>query len=305
MTDMTTDQRRPEEIERDIRDTQAEMSRTVEQIESGLNPRNLFDSLLDKSGANGVDSEYLIDVARRNPIALGMIAIGGLWLVSGVDARPGALTFSPGRSRGTSDGHDVVDSDWSSEHSRYVEHMSRCERLPGEDAQSYRRRRDDTRASYFMLEQGHDEDESAFRRRLDAATDKLRQRREKMSERAQAFAQQSRERSRQAMDGAMGFYDDNPLVSGLAAAFIGALAGAALPATRTEEAYVGSLGEQALGAAKGKAREAGNAVRQQKDKAVGRIDESIAGAAHHGQGPGGHQEGEGGSERPARFGEEA
>lgn len=297
----TTDQRRPDEIERDIRDTQAEMSRTVEQIESELSPRNLFDSLMDKAGQNGMDSSYLVDVARRNPLALGMMAVGGLWLVSDADARPGAFK----RRRGSADGmDDGTAGDWQSEHSRYVEHMGRCERLPGEDDQTYRRRRIDARANYFMMEQGHDEDESAFHKRLDAATEGLRKRREKMGERAHAFADQSRERGRQAMDGAAGFYDDNPLVSGLAAAFLGALAGAAMPASRTEEAYVGGLGEQALGAAKAKARQAGDAARQQKDKAVGRIDESIAGTAHHGQTPGDHQEGEGGSDRPPRFGEE-
>jgi ElaB/YqjD/DUF883 family membrane-anchored ribosome-binding protein len=256
---------------------------------------------MDKAGQNGMDSSYLVDVARRNPLALGMIAVGGLWLVSDADARPGALKFRRGGADGTGDG---LAGDWQSEHSRYVEHMNRCERTPGEDEHAYRRRRADARANYFMLEQRHDEDESAFHKRLDAATEGLRKRREKIGERAHTFADQSRQRGRQVMDGASGFYDDNPLVSGLAAAFLGALAGAAMPATRTEEAYVGSLGEQALGAAKSKARQAGDAARQQKDKAVERIDESIAGTAHHGRTPGDHQEGEGGSDRQPRFGEE-
>lgn len=275
MSNTTTDQRTPEEIERDIRETQAQMSRTVQQIEGELTPRNILDALLDKAGQNGVDSNYLIDTARRNPLALGMIAIGGLWLVSDADARPSAMKLPFGRANGKADDIDTTYDDWHPEHRSYVEHMSRCERLPGEDEQTYRRRRDDMRGSYFMIEQRHDEDESAFRQRLDAATEKMRQKRERMGERAQAFAGQSRQRARQAMEGAGGLYNDNPLVGGLAAAFVGALAGAALPATRTEEAYVGGLGEQALDAAGAKARQAGDAARRQKDNLLDRVDEKL------------------------------
>lgn len=274
----TADQRSPEEIERDIRATQAEMSRTVQQIGGELSPRNIIDALLDKAGQNGVDSQFLIDSARRNPLALGMIAIGGLWLVSDADARPSALGLSMGRSNGK-DSHSSKDG-WHPEHRSYVEHMSRCERQPGEDYQSYRRRRDHSRASYFMMEQGHEEDEGTFRKRLDEATEAMRQRRERMSERTHAFAEQSRERSRQMMDSTKGFYSDNPLLGGLAAAFVGAVAGSAIPATRIEEDYAGALGEQALDAAGAKARQAGDEIRHRKDQFLDRADEKLA----HGSG---------------------
>lgn len=294
----TQDQRSPEEIEREIRATQAEMSRTARQIEGELTPRNIMDALLDKAGDNGVDGRYLIDAARRNPLALGMIAIGGLWLVSDADARPSAMGLPMRRSNGSGNGKgsDAHGDHWHPEHRSYVEHMARCEPQPGEDEQSYRRRRDHSRASYFMLEQGHDEDESAFRRRLDEATEGLRQRRERMSEGARTFAGQSRDRTRQAMDDARGFYFDNPLLGGLAAAFVGAVAGSALPATRTEEDYVGGLGEQALDAAGSRARQAGEEVRHRKDDMLDEVDNRLGV---------GEADGEGGSDRPPRFGEQA
>ncbi len=284
MTDTTTDQRSPEEIERDIRDTQAEMSRTVQQIEGELTPRNIIDAMLDKAGQKGVDSDYLMDAARRNPLALGMIAIGGLWLVSDADARPSAMGLkmprSSGKSGDSSDtGNTVSYAGWQPEHRSYVEHMSRCERQPDEDDQTYRRRRDHTRASYFMLEQGHDEDEGSFRKRLDDATERMRQSREKMGNRAQALSGATRDRSRQAMDDARGFYFDNPLISGLAAAFVGAVAGSALPASRTEEEYVGRFGEQALNAAGAKARQAGDKARHKKDDMLDRMDDRMGGGS--------------------------
>jgi ElaB/YqjD/DUF883 family membrane-anchored ribosome-binding protein len=274
MTD-TTDQRSPEEIERDIRSTQAEMNQTVRQIENELTPRNIIDALLDKAGQSGVDSNYLIDTARRNPLALGMIAIGGLWLVSDADARPSALKMSSGRSK-THSSESSANDDWHPDHRSYVEHMSRCERQPGEDDISYRRRRDDIRASYFMLEQGHDEDEGAFRQRLDAATEKMRRSRERMGERAQAFAGQTRQRSQRAVEDARGFYTDNPLLGGIAAAFVGAVLGSVLPATHVEEDTLGGLGEQALGAASAKARQAGQQARESKDTMLDRVDEKLA-----------------------------
>lgn len=272
----TTDQRSPEEIERDIRATQAEMNRTARQLEGELSPRNIIDSLLDKAGQNGVDSRYLADVARRNPIALGMIAIGGLWLVSDADARLSAMKLAIGSSKGKAGGSTDGAEGWHPEHRSYVEHMARCERQPDEDEIAYRRRRDHSRASYFMLEQGHDEDESAFRQRLDAATEKLRRQREQWGESARAVVDSSRSRARDVMEDARGFYADNPLLSGLAAAFVGAVAGSALPATRTEEAYVGGWGERALDAAGARARAAGEQVRQRKDEMVERAEGRLA-----------------------------
>ena len=288
------------------------MSRTARQIEGELSPRNIIDALLDKAGQNDVDSGYLLDVARRNPLALGMIAVGGLWLVSDADARLPSMKMP---SMGRSNRHDGGADGWHPEHRSYVEHMARCERQPGEDDATYRRRRDLSRASYFMIEQGHDEDESSFRQRLDAATEGLRQRRDRMGERARDMLGNSRDRTRHAMEDARGFYFDNPMLSGLAAAFVGAVAGSALPATRTEEEYVGGFGEQALDAAKAKARQAGEGIRQRKDDLVDRAEDRLATGSQDSrqdqqdqqdrQIPQDWQDGEGGSDRPPRFGEDS
>ncbi len=304
----STDQRTPEEIERDIRQTQAEMSQTARQIEGELTPRAIIDGLLDKAGQKGVDSDYLIDAARRNPLALGMIAVGGLWLVSDADARPSAMKLPLGRSKS----HGASDEGWHPEHRSYVDRMARCERQSGEDEAAYRRRRDHARASYFMIEQGHDEDEGTFRQRLDAATEAMRQRRERMGESARTMLGNSRDRTRHAMEDARGFYFDNPMLSGLAAAFVGAVAGSALPATRTEEDYIGGFGEQALDAAGQKARQAGENVRHRKDDMIDQVEGRLAGEQQQNQQGGqmsqqdqGAQDmaegGDSGSERPPRF----
>jgi hypothetical protein len=276
------DTRNPDEIERDIRATQREMSDTVNQIEEQFTPRNLFNSLLNKADENGIDARTVLDTARRNPLALGMIAIGALWLVSDSDARPSALKPNfGGRSRSRADYEP--DDDF---HRGYVDHMSTVELQANEDWEAWRRRRDHARASYLLVEPRHDEDESSFRRRLDEATESMRQRRDQAAERTREFARHAYEGAgnlrqgaydggRRAATRARSFYHDNPLLGGLAAAFVGASAGSAIPVTRMEEEQLGKIGSQAIGRAKDTAREAGELAREKKDQLVEKADHQV------------------------------
>lgn len=217
MTDNMTN-RSPNEIESDIRATQDDMSRTVEQLGAELTGHNLFKSLLDKAGQTGIDARYLIDAAQRNPLALGMIAAGGLWLVSAADAKPSAWKTS----------RDTAASKDSKNH--------------GNGA---------------LMSEGID--------RANGTTSDL--------------TQQVRNRAQQAVSGATGLYFDNPIMSGLTAAFVGAIAGSAIPATRTEEDYVGAIGEKAIGTAQTKMNQASGQARKVADNLLNKVDEKINGAS--------------------------
>src|SRR5512132_1242552 len=119
MTDSPTNDD-PATIERDIRRTQNEMSQTVDKLGDQLTMKSLFNALLDKADENGVDAHYLVDGARRNPIALGLIAAGAIWLVS--DKNSKFPSMSSGKSSG--DRADESGSDTSDIHHRdYVSHM--------------------------------------------------------------------------------------------------------------------------------------------------------------------------------------
>src|SRR5215213_848962 len=148
MNDDTTHED-PAAIERDIRRTQDDMSRTVDRLGDQLTMKNLFNALLDKADENGVDAHYLVDGARRNPIALGLIAAGAIWLVSDKDSKFPSL---PRKSRGQRDRDD-----YDVHHRDYVSHMSAIERGEGEDPLVYQRRRDLARANFLMCERRHDE----------------------------------------------------------------------------------------------------------------------------------------------------
>lgn len=258
-----TDNRSPDEIESEIRRTQHRMSDTVDRLGDQLTPRNLLNGLLDKADENGIDARYLIDGARRNPLALGMIAIGGIWLVSDSDARPGSL--KPG-------GHGASGSDqgWDDDHhQRYVAHMSSIEPRVEEDREAYRYRRDCARANFLLIEQGHEEDERSFRQRLDEATDRMRERRGSMAEKMHSAGDSTRRGASQLAGKAKSTYQQNPLLGGLAAAFVGAIAGSAVPVSRTEEEKIGEMSSHALDKAK-------DTARHKKDELVDKADRKMS-----------------------------
>src|SRR3954452_8604240 len=119
----------PAAIEQDIRRTQNEMSRTVDKLGDQLTMKSLFNAMLDKADENGVDAHYLIEGARRNPIALGMIAAGAIWLVSDKNSKFPSL--SSRKSEGSS-GSDEFDRAGRDIHHDYVSHMGSLEMREGE-----------------------------------------------------------------------------------------------------------------------------------------------------------------------------
>jgi len=266
------DTREPAEIEREIRETQMEMSRTVDTLGEQFTARSLFDALLDKADENNIDARYILDGARRNPVALGLIAAGGIWLLSENDAKLPKMSSSDDNSSGGSTSRYPGRTSSYTHHDGYIAHMSSVEPRADEDDLAYRRRRDHARASYMMIERGHDEDEGAFRKRLDSATDRMREQREKLAGQASAASSKTREMGSQAASKVGGAYRSNPLLGGLAAALVGAVAGSALPATRTEEEQFGALGAKALDQAKNQARQVGEQAREKKDQLVDKAE---------------------------------
>ena len=260
----------PAAIERDIRRTQEDMSRTVDQIGNQLTPKKLFNALLDKADENGVDANYLIDGARRNPMALGLIAAGAIWLVSDKDAK---FPSMPSRkSKGS--GRDFEDEgfDYDVHHRDYVSHMSSIEMRENEDPQAYQRRRDQHRATFLMCERNHNEDDRSFRQRLDEMTESFRQKRRAWSDSASQTGsnatQKAQQAARQASDRAQDMFANNPLVSGILAAAVGAALGSTIPVSRTEQEKLGAIG--------GKARDMANQEKEAlKSQALEKKDELL------------------------------
>ena len=267
--------RDPDAIERDIRRTQDDMSRTVDKLGDQLTARNLFNALLDQVDQNGIDARYLIDGARRNPIALGLIAAGAIWLVSDEESKFPSFGSKPKmRERPASDRHsgDV-------HHRDYVTHMSSIEVREGEDAEAYQRRRDLHRATFLMCERKPNEDDSSFRQRLDEMTDGFRQKRDawmdSASETGSAAVGKAQQLASQASTRALDMYGSNPLIGGLLAAAVGAALGSIIPVSRTEEEALGDIGAKALDVASDQKERLASKAMEKKDELVDQIDHSL------------------------------
>ncbi|MEO5774568.1 MAG: DUF3618 domain-containing protein [Sphingomicrobium sp.] len=275
----------PEAIERDIRRTQEDMSRTVDKIGNQLSAKNMFNALLDKADENGVDAHYLLDGARRNPMALGLIAAGAIWLVSDKDSKfPSMPQRSKKPQTGTRDEFDLHGSDVH--HRDYVTHMSGIEMRDGEDQDAYLRRRDLHRANFLMCEREPNEDDHNFRQRLNQLTDKFREKRSAWSDsvsstgtaarqRTSQLASSARDGARQASDKAQDMYSSNPLVGGILAAAVGAALGSAIPVGRQEQEKFGALGRQARDMASEQKDQLTEQAMEKKDQLLDKIDQKL------------------------------
>ena len=238
------------------------MSRTVDRIGDQLTPRNLMNALLDKAESNDIDARYLLDGARRKPLALAMIAGGAIWLVSDSDAK--LPKFKSGSS---------TPQDTDPHHRDYVTHMERIEWRADEDEAAYQRRRDIARANYFMLERGHEEDDHSFRQRLDQAAERFREKRRGWADSTRQAGGSVRDSGQAAVTRAQDAYASNPLIGGLVAAAVGAIFGTALPLTRTEEEKLSSVGETAREAISEQKDKLVDTAREKKDELVARVEE--------------------------------
>ena len=265
MTETTTED--PARIEQDIRQTQDQMSRTVDKLGDQFTLKNIFNALLEKADENNVDARYLVDGARRNPVALGLMAAGAIWLVSDKDSK---LPSLPGRK---SQGSDEPDEDVH--HRDYVAHMSAVEMREGEDPLAYQRRRDIARSNFFMVERDHDEDDQGFRQRLDSIADKFREKRRAWSDSAAEARTATKEQGRRAASRVQDMYDTNPLVGGILAAALGAAFGTSLPITRQEQDKLGRIGEKARDAAGEQTQHLTSEVRKTKDALLERADKAL------------------------------
>ena len=274
MTDIATDD--PAAIEQEIRRTQDNMSRTVEKIGDQLSIKNLVNGLLDKADENNVDARMVLDGARRNPIAIGLIAAGAIWLISDKDSKIPSLGSKWGKSGDSkSDGAD-------SHHRDYVSQMSSVEQRSDEDSNSYQRRRDTARSNFLMVERNHEEDDSSFSQRLNDMTDKFREKRDAWAESATQAQVATKEKAqaavgqaKAALGKAQDLYAGNPLVGGILAAGVGAAFASALPITEQEQDKLGSLGEKAHYLVDQQTEQVTTQVREKKDELLERADAAL------------------------------
>lgn len=267
MSDIDTQD--PAAIEREIRETQNNMSSTIDKIGDQLSIKNMFNALLDKADENNIDARMVLDGARRNPVALGLIAAGTIWLISEKDAKLPSFSNLSGKQKGQSPTNS------GSEQDDYVLHMSSVERYADEDEMVYQQRHDKARSSFFNVEREPDEEDGAFRKRLDAMSESFRQKRHDISHRSSQFRDNAKEKASTAVYKTKDLFSENPIVGGMVAAAVGAAFGASLPVTEQEKGKLGPIGDKLRQTVGAKTEEATTKFREKKDELLEKADTAL------------------------------
>lgn len=202
------------DIEREIDQDRSHFADTLSALENKLSPGQLVDQALGYAKKNGGDfSDNLVRTISNNPIPTILTGIGVAWM-----AIQGRSNHPPGYN--SSD--------------RYYEtgsHNGSGSKLSG------------VRDKTNQLKGGLSD--SAHR-----AGDKAHRIADNARNSAHGMSDRGRHQWERTAHSARNFFEENPLAVGAAAIAIGALIGAALPATSREKELLGSSGEQAINKAK-------------------------------------------------------
>jgi Protein of unknown function (DUF3618) len=217
------DNKSPEQIQRDIERTRAEMGETIETIRQKMSPGELVDQAIDyfKNSGPSQFTSNLGETVKANPVPVTLIGLGIGWLMLA-----GSRDSHPSRT-------------WST--------ASYARDKMGAAASS-------TAARAGQMVQGARERTGAAQERLGEASARLGEMaegaRHQMGEAADRVRHQVRTQSAQARDMLNYLRDEQPLLLGVLGFALGAALGAGLPPTRREDELLGEMRDEAMHRAK-------------------------------------------------------
>lgn len=253
--------RTPEEIQREIHDTQQRLSRTMEEIQNRLAPNRLKDQVMqmfrndDHDGGSG-----MTDTVRDNALPLAMIGLGLGWLMW-------SATGNSSSSSSQSSGRLSRARDWTG--GRIDEARQRMQHA----GESLRRRAEEMRGSHDSSNlpdqrrtaygdpyaagtasragaYGQDYPGEYHYRPAGRADESSHGYGDAARDRARQYSGQARQygraASRQAKEGYQSFWhlvDDHPMLAGMMGFAAGAALGAAIPSSRYEDEWIGEYSD--------------------------------------------------------------
>lgn len=267
-----TDHRTPDEIERDINDTRAELDATLDALQDRLNPQAAMDQAISYARENGgLFGRNLMEQVRDNPLPALLAGIGLTWLMTARDSGPSASrigssfnTVRGGLAGAASRGGDGAGS--AADSVRGSAGAAR-ERMAGASG-----------AAKDRVSGASDE----ARERLHGARNAAGARMGAARERAGAAYSGASERAGEMYDRAGdslrtagGYARDNPLMLGMAAAAIGVVAAAMMPRTRTEEEYYEPMRERVRDQARDVGERARDAAHEAGHRAIDQAEDKM------------------------------
>lgn len=285
MNTTTEDNRRPEEIERDIERTRAEVSSTIDAIQEKLTPGEMMDQALQYiRGSGGGDfGRALGRAVRDNPMPVALIGVGLAWLAMGSRARSDTSPWSDdayddgGYASGLSRSRRsaLTSSDYGSvagDRSDYAGGMPRDyadddleanqggpgikDKVAGAAASV----KDTVTGAAASVKDTVASATSRVREGVSSATGRARSMASDTGQRAGMLRARTRARADRTYSSAMRMVDDQPLVLGAVGLAVGAALGAALPSTRREDQLMGEVRDNLLEGASDTARESMRSV---------------------------------------------
>ncbi|SOE08531.1 uncharacterized protein DUF3618 [Hoeflea halophila] len=268
---MTNNSRNVQEIERDIERERAQLSRSLDALQSQFSLEGIFRQASDQVSRHG--GEFGSSISRSvksNPIALALTGIGLAWMIYGENRRHDEASLSSrttsrpldtspfGEDRTAAYGRHSTVGDYGSAGGASNSASSRlsdaADTVSGA-ASDAKRAASDRWDRAQSTASNYADSASAYARRTRASAEDLRRRlyegTENLSESARQKVVAARERAQQAQERvedaarrgkseAVDFFNSQPLVAGALALAVGAAIGALAPRTRTEDDAAGA-----------------------------------------------------------------
>jgi ElaB/YqjD/DUF883 family membrane-anchored ribosome-binding protein len=225
-----------EQIEREVEMNRANVESTLDKLKDRMSVEQIVDEVGRFIGME--DARGTLQAAgrqvRENPLALGMIGLGVAWLVMGKsDGKAGNHAY--GRYRAAS-------TDWDRPRRQVHSGGSNARGVVGETAND-------------MMSRGRDA-VSGAKSMADDAMHQVSDMADAAQDRMHSAVDSTMETARNMRGGIADQMERQPLIAGAIALAVGAVIGAALPRTQTEDRMMGDSRDQMLNRAKGMSRDA-------------------------------------------------
>lgn len=294
------DNRRPEEIENDIERTRAEVSSTIDAIQSRLTPGQMMDqafayartSLPADFGAN------LGNTIRDNPVPVALIGVGIGWLMmqgQNSDGRARARRQAAAYERELYASGGFSDTDSGESVGGKMRNMAS---RAGEKGRELKDQASET--GHNLMDKASEIGQrisgsaSSVADRARGMTQQTRERVSGAADSAREFGHRSQQQYYQAKDSISQMMDEQPLIVGALWLAIGTLVGALLPGTRREDELMGGPRDRLLDSAKETAREKAGTFKESAQRVAQTAEREVKSAvndvtAGRGQGNGNAQ----------------
>lgn len=271
MNDYRSDDRRrdPEALEREIRQTRAEMNETMDTLERKLTAGQLLDQCLKFFGKTGTElGASLGNTAKENPVPMLLTVTGIAWMMFGRN--------QPYRGSNTTDFRDAYGFG-GTEQSKGRERISRIREGISERTTNVADRvSEGVSAMGESLSEKASEMGDRIRNTAEATRSGLsrsaQSAREAVTDSVSTTANRAQTQLDRAREGFNSIVEEQPLVLGALGLAVGAVIGAMLPSTEPEDRLIGEMRDKTLA----KAKEAGAVVYEKGRETATQTVEKIA-----------------------------